>query len=206
MDESIIPLSGVPVFARQTNRALTDVEREALYNLKEHPADAGTNYITSNRYLLNLPEFANLKSELKSHLDYYTGTVLQLRNNFVITNSWATRNPTGSVHHLHVHGNSIFSGIYYIDIEDGELELMLKPVYSNSYKFFYDIKEFNIFNSDIWKLKTTAGTIIIMPSDIYHRVSPNNSTSDRRIIGFNTFLSDQVGTIDAINLLTVKTL
>jgi len=205
MTDTVIPLASIPIFTNDAVRSLTSQERECLVNLPEHSTvGGGNNFITVNRHILDIPELIDFKTTLEKYLNVYTEDVLKITNKFEITNSWATRNPTGTFHTAHMHGNSIFSGIYYVDAESGDLELTFEPPYSKNFKFEYSIKEFNIFNSTCWNLKASPGLVVIFPSYITHRVSINQHSTDRRMIGFNTFVSGQFGSDESVDNLNIK--
>jgi uncharacterized protein (TIGR02466 family) len=205
MTESVVPLASIPLYTNDSSRVLTSEERKCLINLPERTTSGnGGNFITVDRHILDIPELSNLKNTLTKCLTVYTEDVLKISNKFEITNSWATRNPTGTFHTSHMHGNSIFSGIYYVDAESGDLDLSFEPVYSKNFKFEYNIKEYNMFNSTCWNLKASPGLVVIFPSYITHRVSINQHLTDRRMIGFNAFVSGQFGSDESVDNLNIR--
>jgi len=205
MTDSVIPLASIPIFTNDSVRKLSPQEKECLINLTEsNTIGGGNNFITNDRHILDIPELSNLKATLTKYLNAYTEDVLQISNKFEITNSWATRNPTGTYHTAHMHGNSIFSGIYYVDVESGDLELSFDPSYSKNFKFEYKIKEFNLFNSTRWTVTPRAGLIVIFPSWITHGVSINQHAADRRMIGFNSFVCGQLGCDEDVDNLNIR--
>jgi uncharacterized protein (TIGR02466 family) len=204
MKELLIPLASIPLFVAEDFKQLSTTEYSTLINLEEKLAGGGgNNFISLNRQLLELDEFKDLKGTLQEALDHYVHDILKIENQFVITDSWSTRNPQNTFHAEHFHGNSIFSGVLYIDIDDGDLELLFDPLFSKNFQFDYTIKEYNLLNSKSWKLGLKPNMLIIFPSWVSHRVSPNLSKTDRRIIGFNSFTSGKFGsdlTIDNLNI------
>lgn len=200
----VIPLAGIPIFVRDMPRTLSDDERIFLENLEEVKLPYG-NYISKNKSILEEEKFNNLKLDLEKELLRYTRDVLKIKQDFYITDSWSTRNPKNSSHHSHMHPNSIFSGVYYVDVPDGDLEFHYYPrPMSKDFNFEYDILEWNIFNSFSWSVKPNKGTIIIFPSWLRHRAKENFSSENRRIIGFNSFVKGAFGTEDAINRVQIK--
>lgn len=205
MTELVVPLASIPLFTNDAVRLLTLPEKECLINLPERNTSSnGSNFITVDRHILDISEFADLKKTLTQCLNVYTKDILKISNKFEITNSWATRNPTGTFHSSHMHGNSIFSGIYYVDVESGDLELTFEPVYSKNFKFEYNIKEYNMFNSTCWNLKASPGLVVIFPSYITHRVNINQHVADRRMIGFNSFVCGQLGSDENVDNLNIR--
>jgi uncharacterized protein (TIGR02466 family) len=200
----IIPLAGIPIFVKNIGQQLTSEEYNFLYNLEESMLSHG-NYISNNKNILHERELLNLKNVLSEELKVYTYEVLKIKQEFYITDSWSARNPKNSSHHSHMHPNSIFSGVYYVDVPDGDLEFhyYTRPM-SKDFNFEYDIIEWNIFNAFSWAVRPSAGTLIIFPSWLRHRAKKNTASTDRKIIGFNTFVQGSFGTADAINRVEIK--
>lgn len=204
MKELLIPLASIPLFIVEDFTKLSETEYINLVNLEEKlSGGGGENYISVNRQILELDEFKDLKVSLQTALDHYVHDILKIENQFFITDSWSTRNPQNTFHAEHSHGNSIFSGVLYVDVADGDLELLFDPAFSKNFQFEYSIKEYNLLNSNSWTLGLRSGMLVIFPSWVSHRVSPNLNTADRRIIGFNSFTSGKFGsdvTIDNLNI------
>jgi uncharacterized protein (TIGR02466 family) len=205
MKELLIPLASIPLFVAEDFKTLSKEEYNALTELPEKIAGGGgDNYISLNRQLLDLEEFNDLKSSLQQALDHYVHNILKIENKFSITDSWATRNPQNTFHAEHFHGNSIFSGVLYVDVSGGDLELLFEPAFSKNFQFEYAIKEYNLLNSKSWKLGLKSGMLVIFPSWVSHRVSPNLKSADRRIIGFNSFTSGTFGSNTTIDNLSIN--
>ncbi len=200
----LIPLASIPLLVLEDFKKLNTKEYNFLCNLKEKKTGGGgENFITINKQILELEELSNLKQNFLEVLLHYSFDILKIKNTFLITDSWATRNPPGTFHAEHVHDNSIFSGIFYVDVEGGELELIVDPLYSKNFKFTYEIESYNILNSKSWKLGLKPNMLVIFPSWVSHRVTINDSKTDRRIIGFNTFTLGAFGsdlTVDNLKI------
>jgi uncharacterized protein (TIGR02466 family) len=192
------------LFIVEDYRKLSSTEYLILTSLEEKMSGGGgNNYISKNRQILDLEEFKDLKTDLQESLNHYVHDILKINNEFHITDSWSTRNPQNTFHAEHFHGNSIFSGVLYVDVADGELELLFEPAFSKKFQFEYDIEEYNFLNSKSWRLGLKPDMLVIFPSWVSHRVSANLQAADRRIIGFNSFTSGKFGadlTIDNITI------
>ena len=205
MKELLIPLASIPLFIVEDFTKLSETEYINLVNLEEKlSGGGGENYISVNRQILELDEFKDLKVSLQTALDHYVHDILKIENQFFITDSWSTRNPQNTFHAEHSHGNSIFSGVLYVDVADGDLELLFDPAFSKNFQFEYSIKEYNLLNSNSWTLGLKSGMLVIFPSWVSHRVSPNLNTADRRIIGFNSFTSGKFGSDVTIDNLSIN--
>ena len=205
MKELLIPLASIPLFIVEDFTKLSETEYINLVNLEEKlSGGGGENYISVNRQVLELDEFKDLKVSLQASLDHYVHDILKIENQFFITDSWSTRNPQNTFHAEHSHGNSIFSGVLYVDVAGGDLELLFDPAFSKNFQFEYSIKEYNLLNSNSWSLGLKSGMLVIFPSWVSHRVSPNLNTADRRIIGFNSFTSGKFGSDVTIDNLSIN--
>jgi len=205
MKELLIPLASIPLFIVEDFKKLSETEYNTLVNLEEKlSGGGGENYISLNRQLLELDKFKDLKVSLQAALNHYVHDILKIENQFFITDSWSTRNPQNTSHAEHSHGNSIFSGVLYVDVADGDLELLFEPLFSKNFQFEYSIKEYNLLNSNSWSLGLKSGMLVIFPSWVSHRVSPNLNTADRRIIGFNSFTSGKFGSDVTIDNLSIN--
>jgi uncharacterized protein (TIGR02466 family) len=205
MKEDVHLLAPIPIYVKEDMPALTEPEYRSLVNLPEHMAlSDGNNFISNNRHILDLPVFVELKRTLVDSLNHFVKNIMQLDTEFYITNSWSTRNPPGTRHSEHYHAHSIFSGIYYVDVEDGDIIFSANSQFSRDYKFRYNVTQYNPLNSNIFKLSPKPGMLIIFPSWVNHQVTENKENKDRRIIGFNAFVKGRFGNDEDITLLDIR--
>jgi hypothetical protein len=143
-------VGGIPIMWYSTNRITTDKEYDTIvmqdwgahmYMNAETPGLVSKAY-----YILEQPELVDLKTHCQTYLDRYINEVLSITNDFIITNSWLTKNPSGASHHSHSHPNSIFSGVYYLDAESSEVTFEFDTVFSKDFNFVYNYKDINEFN------------------------------------------------------------
>ncbi|WP_375248716.1 TIGR02466 family protein [Sphingomonas sp.] len=110
-----------------------------------------------------------------------------------ITTMWSIINPPGNGNRAHIHPNSLWSGVYYIQAPEnaGRIEfvdprtvlIMNQPKYENKKKR----------PRDCWtkvNFKPVPGRMVIFPAWLYHGVDTNMSKNhgragDRVIISFN---------------------
>ena len=134
----------------------------------------------------------DIKNLCQFHLDQYTKTVLKIKQNFKITNSWLSSKKRGQMHHFHNHPNSIFSGVFYINVNNGELVFEGKPGFLKNYSFDYSYEDWNIFNGSRWSISVNSGSIVIFPSSLRHGVPINEHNEERIVIGFNSFVCGEL--------------
>jgi len=110
-----------------------------------------------------------------------------------VTSMWSIINPPGNGNRAHIHPNSLWSGVYYVQASDsgGKIEfidprtvlIMNQPKYEEKKKR----------PRDCWTkvtYKPVAGRMLIFPAWLYHGVDPNLSkksgrAGDRVIVSFN---------------------
>lgn len=193
MIKKIAPLFSVPVmYIFESGRSLTYNEFDILNNLKETEHQ---NNLSENQYVLNLPGMEDLKLFCQDAINEYAHDTCGVSDNFYITNSWTTRNPIGVGHPKHVHPNSIFSGVYYINASEETAPFTLhseSPIFKK-FNLEYHYTNYSIFNSNDWSFPVKSGSLIIFPSWVEHSSSVNKSTTDRRLLGFNSFVKGKFG-------------
>ena len=127
------------------------------------------------------------------------------KTNFYITQSWMNRNPPLSAHHTHMHPNSIFSCIFYIEGDTC-------PTYFYRYDDRTSFGNFAFYNGEKGSNPYTAskvgilnevGRLVIFPSSMVHDVDTNKSDKDRVTISFNTFVKGEMGDPECSNHLII---
>jgi len=152
-------------------------------------------HITEEDNILELPSLSNLKSIILKAFKEYQDKILEVENDFYISQSWATINRKTSYHGRHHHPNCLFSLVYYLQADDTGLNFMIKQsALQNSFNFHYKIKNHNYHNSTSWKVPVTTGDMMIFPGHLEHWSSPNENDEDRIILGANFFIKGEIGT------------
>ena len=148
----------------------------------------------------NLVQFVQDKknSELYLLLD----TIQNVLNQFTEENkikkllldtAWININSTGDYNSEHIHPQSLFSGVFYIQVpEDSESKFIFRRdslVTSFSYpSLFTDntSKEFFQAMCESYSIIPEASKMLLFPSHMSHTVYPNKSAKDRISLSFNT--------------------
>jgi len=104
-----------------------------------------------------------------------------------LTNLWININPTFSFNRPHVHPDSVFSGVYYVECTADSGKLVFKhPAIAQQYALQEEtLSTFTEYNASIWSILPEAGKLIIFPAWLEHYVEPNTSTEERISIAFN---------------------
>jgi uncharacterized protein (TIGR02466 family) len=134
-----------------------------------------------------LTEVDAVLGRVSKELSYATDQALK------VTTMWSIINPPGNGNRAHVHPNSLWSGVYYVQAPEGAghiefvdprtIQIMNQPKYVAKKKR----------PRDCWtkvNYKPVAGRMIMFPAWLYHGVDPNlckeeGRAADRVIVSFN---------------------
>jgi uncharacterized protein (TIGR02466 family) len=104
-----------------------------------------------------------------------------------LTNLWININQPCSFNRPHIHPDSVFSGVYYVEYIANSGKLIFKhPSVAQQILVNENIVEnFTEFSSGTYAVTPEIGKLIIFPSWLEHYVEPNTSTQERISIAFN---------------------
>ena len=170
---------------------LTEEERTFLLNQERRPNEG--NQSSVNNYLLREEPLERVSKRIEECVTEYAQDVWQAEIDPFVTQSWLNWTKPGQYHHKHSHPNSLYSGVFYVDVEDDRDRIyfyqdgyqQLKPTY----------KEWNRWNSESWWLPTKQDQIVIFPSSLTHMVEtvPGEVIGKERVsLAYNTF-AKQIG-------------
>ena len=187
---SIFP---TPVYVSSLNRNLTQLELKFIDKNKKNFFKNEGNITSKNTYVLNEKPFLNLKKELDLRVKDYFDNVISPANNVTpyITQSWLNYTETNEYHHQHSHPNSLISGVFYINCDEQFDKIIFSK--SNYIPIKFEIKNFNLYNSDSWWFTVKTGDIMLFPSSLTHMVETKQGTNTRISLAFNTFIKGTVG-------------
>lgn len=179
------------------NKALLDLtyaerQRDQTGVNKSNTAELGswhsaTNLHKNADYKPLLTEIDAALAGISSDLSYAKDQVLK------VTTMWSIINPPGNGNRAHVHPNSLWSGVYYVQAPEGAgkiefidprtITIMNQPKYETKKKR----------PRDCWtkvNYKPIPGRMVIFPAWLYHAVDTNMSkeqgrAGDRVILSFN---------------------
>ena len=196
LEHTLIPLFAIPFYASTVPVSLADKTR--IKNEKYKRLTVNNGDITENTYLLDLPQYANLKSSIMEHVEFLIREHLKVDKSikFEMKNSWATKHYKTDWADRHQHSNSLLSGILYIETEQDSGDVIFEKdlSYHNLFPTAVDVpfESRNVFNSKTWSFTPEPDRLFIFPSHLVHRVTPSNTDKPRYCVAFNFF---PVGTL-----------
>lgn len=195
---NITGLFGIPIYSDNLEY---NFSKELLaQNQLTYDTIAEGNYsISKNNFLLNSPDFLELRDKLEDKIEIYTRNILGVNNSiqFYITTSWIVKFFKDSYANKHIHSNSIFSGVVYLKTPNQcsnirfHKDTRYNNITSSTLELTFD--RYNIFNSDYWEFTPSQGDLYIFPSSLTHSVSKSFSNDERISLAFNVFVKGKFG-------------
>tara|TARA_Y100000004_G_C8739095_1_gene337541 strand:+ start:42 stop:650 length:609 start_codon:yes stop_codon:yes gene_type:complete len=170
------PLMGMPL-AMDNKRIMKNLKKFKF----RHTGKVTNSYRSIDNKVLDNSNFKKEKNIFEQAIKLFLEK-LNYRQSFKILNSWITKTPKNSDCQSHVHPNSWISAVYY---PESDFSIMFEKDDEN---FMYNVEyenDSNIFSSKTFKVSPKAGTILIFPSTLMHRIIKNTTKKDRYSIAFN---------------------
>ena len=140
--------------------------------------------------ILNPPAaYTNLLDQIEQALVIVHESMgLKLNTPSYVTESWININNPNSYNLRHLHPRSLFSGVYYLQVPEGDCGDII--FYRDNIMLSYlppnVVEVWNDMTSGTATYKAKQGTLLIFPSWLEHSVTPNFTQEDRLSISFNT--------------------
>jgi uncharacterized protein (TIGR02466 family) len=133
-------------------------------------------------------EIKKLSHEITQRITYlYQEFGLKTPADVFISNMWININPTGGFNRPHIHPESLFSGVYYVDSNENDGCIVFKhPAINHQYHIKGEIDRYTNFTSSVYRVTPMKGKLVIFPSWLEHYVEPNITDTNRISISFNT--------------------
>jgi uncharacterized protein (TIGR02466 family) len=181
-----------PLVTSNINRPITEEERSRIDYYKQHTYNNIGNITSKNTYLLK-DEFPEINNFIKSGIDHYVNTIIcpAFDLEFYITQSWLNYTEPSQAHHKHAHPNSIISGVFYFNAEEGKDKIHF---YNDFYRqLVIPPKQWNHYNSLSWWVPVKTGDLVMFPSSVVHMVEQTQSSDTRVSLAFNVFAKGYLG-------------
>jgi uncharacterized protein (TIGR02466 family) len=191
-----------PLYKNNINYSFSEQELTYINSIKNTFYQENGTVQDGNNYVLDKHFSIELKTLLQNQLNVYAKEVFCYDCDVYITHSWINVNPPKSCHYSHNHVNSIFSGVFYIQVPEDSPGL---KIWNDRTSMFYITpNKFNSFNSHGMLINVKQGDIVLFPSEMQHEVSQNNSSIDRISLAFNSFVRGSIGDLDRSNFIEIK--
>jgi len=149
-------------------------------------------FVTKEANLLHKKKYKKYLDLIENKLEEYLSALGVNTENFkfYITGSWGTKHQKGNYAPQHKHKNSLISGCLYLqtDEKSGNINFVNKQSNFLSETFSFEFTNNNLINAQIMTFIPKNGDLYFFPSQIEHFVNPSNSSNDRYMIAFNSFV------------------
>ena len=105
-----------------------------------------------------------------------------------ITSMWAIINKEGAFNERHHHGNSSLSAAYYVKAEKNAGDIIFFDPRQANVFHHPSSKKANNLNCQVQSITPKAGTLVLFPSYLEHKVGENLSNEERIVVSFNVSL------------------
>jgi uncharacterized protein (TIGR02466 family) len=161
--------------------------------------------VSVDTYVLNRPEFADLKKIAESSIEFFVRDVCRIANNieFYITNSWYNKFKHMDSMRKHHHNNSMISGVIYLQTNESSGPISFHNDHFSNQLFPPNVDmeyvERNIFNATQHTYLPKPKDIVLFPSYMLHSVGTNRE-NERHCIAFNAFVRGSFGLIHELEI------
>jgi uncharacterized protein (TIGR02466 family) len=190
------PLFPIPLHISEAH-APTPSELATLRNQSWRPNPGGGNQTSENSHLLDLPELSALRAFLQSQIDLFAHDILAIKrtNRFYITQSWVNINAQGTSHHVHLHQNSLISGVYFVEGDNSPIAFMRPPSHQLFGNISLEMERTTPLNAVDCAFPNQQHKAMLFPSTTMHFVPEHRAVGPRMSLAFNTFVRGTLGTI-----------
>lgn len=199
-DSQVFPLFSTPIY--KTKLFFNEKEKNILMNyitkLKYFKYDSDNGYTTKEKNILTKRIFLNTKKQINQHINKFVFDILELNKvNLYVSSSWINLHQKGDYAQPHIHQNSLFSGVLYLNVPEkncGKITFHFpcQIPFFNTNTITPGVKNENIYNSHSYNFNPTNGDLLIFPSHVLHEVGMNKSDRGRYSLSFNYFAKGKI--------------
>ncbi len=183
------PLFPAGALVRYVNRSHQSIDVEDL-DFDQQPGAAMTASTDAGINILEEPRFQQVSDFIKECVSDYLDHVIGYQyDSFAIIHAWVNRAAEGSYQPLHTHGNSIISGVYYLQAQRDNAPLLFEKTELNTSPYLaVAVREQTIYNANRVAFAAQSGICFLFPSNIRHGYDMPNKGSERISLAFNVML------------------
>jgi len=135
-----------------------------------------------------------IKDAVKEHVEFYIRKIMHLKMDFKFLNSWFSKTEPKGYSKVHMHNNTLISGVYYPEASE---EFSISFIKNYETFWHINVDEINNFNAKTHTLKISKENMLILfPSNLKHKIDINNSNQNRYSVAFNINPSGYIGARD----------
>jgi len=199
--DNLLQIFPFPVLICKYENSIEE-EFKFVKNLKYSKQKDNGNFKSDDTYLLKHQELSKIKEFFLQSLNKFTQNIIQTKQRLVVTQAWITRNPPNSMHHAHVHPNSIISGVFYFRQSKTLPPIQFSKAVQDGIKLAPE--KYNSFNAETFILPMVDGELVLFPSSLRHSVPLNKGNEERYSMSFNTFCINEMGSKDSLTHLNLR--
>ena len=195
------PLFPTPVAFFDFPRDFSQDELDFMLKQEQRPNMGNTT--SSNNFILDRPELAEVRQFLQASVDEYLDQVFATTNKvgLRITQSWLNYTGNNQFHHKHDHPNSVVSGVFYIQSNKATDKIHFYKKLGN---LRLPSQNYNPYNSESWWFEAVPKQLILFPSTLEHSVETLKDYVGSRVsMSFNTFFQGEVGSLQDLTFLSL---
>jgi hypothetical protein len=191
MTHQLIILKGSPISVVDVDFNLTEEENKNILNLNYREKSFGNPLLSENINIFEDKIFTRIEDTMLNYVEQYKNDILQINNKIRLVSSWVSINNKDKIV-AHAHKNSLISCCFYVESTglNNIIFYVNKSVLQGCHYLDYEIKKYNFFNSENWKIPTIKGRIIIFLSDLIHE---SINEGNKIMIGSNYFVDGKIG-------------
>lgn len=132
-------------------------------------------------------EFLNLNEILLKETNKVLDEIGLIREDIFITSMWANISKADNRHATHLHANSLYSGVLYIEADERSGNIGFKDPRIAKEMLDFNWKDDSIFKHRTIEFEPKKGRLILFPSWMYHGTKRGkfNINEDRISLSFN---------------------
>ena len=197
MKPQVHSLFPTPVF--QSEIPLKEGWLEYVKTLNYDRTAMDNGYISRDRDIFSHPELRSLKHEISDAVKYFAYGHLKISDYVYIDvcRAWGIKHMPNAWAQNHCHMNSVFSGIYYLDVSENSGDLVIEKGQHSTNCFMTtltpDVNFFNQYTQQSWRVRPKNGMILVFPSQVIHNVEKNKTDQVRYAVAFDVFIRGKFG-------------
>jgi uncharacterized protein (TIGR02466 family) len=193
-----LPLFSCPVLKLYIDENTDELDKHIEKADFIHTSAFGSNWSYTSSDVRLLKKYPRIEKILLNKFKEVAKENLYYENDFIISTSWMSRTEPGGYSQMHMHKNSFYSGVYYFNEYDEDSSALEFETPLTSYPDFQLIPtEFNVMNSNSWRIWPQKNLLVLFPSFVRHGVLENRSNETRYSLAFNIVPTGHYGEGDS---------